>query len=273
MTTASIITNTGALLALRNLNDTNRELATTQARIATGLKINNALDDVSNFVIAQGIRSDVQAFSAINQGLNNSKGIGKVALAGATSISDLLADIRAKLTEMSNDGVTTAQRDILTNDFNGLMSQVGNFIANSTFNGQNLLTDSAADIATISNMAGTTLTIEAQDLQTDSEALAATAVGTAATARAALTAEFADLENAVNGALGELGADVRSLELQTEFLNQISDAAEEGLGNIVDADMARESARLTSLQIRQQLGVQVSGIANKAPEALLRLFQ
>ena len=84
MTTASIITNPGALLALRNLNDTNRELATTQARIATGLKINNALDDVSNFVIAQGIRSDVQTFGAINQGLNNSKGIGKVALAGAT---------------------------------------------------------------------------------------------------------------------------------------------------------------------------------------------
>ena len=98
-------------------------------------------------------------------------------------------------------------------------------------------------------------------------------MGTAAAARAALTAEFADLENAVNGALGELGADVRSLDLQTEFLNQISDAAEEGLGNLVDADMARESARLTSLQIRQQLGVQVSGIANKAPEALLRLFQ
>ena len=74
MTTASIITNPGALLALRNLNDTNRELATTQARIATGLKINNALDDVSNYVIAQGIRSDVQAFGAINQGLNNSWG-------------------------------------------------------------------------------------------------------------------------------------------------------------------------------------------------------
>ncbi|MEC7572549.1 MAG: flagellin, partial [Pseudomonadota bacterium] len=114
MTTASIITNAEALLALRNLNQTNRELATTQARISTGLKINSAIDDASNFAISQGIRSDIQAISAITQGLNNSKGIGKVALAGATSISDLLADIRSKLTELSNAGVTTAQRNILT---------------------------------------------------------------------------------------------------------------------------------------------------------------
>ncbi|MEC8317971.1 MAG: flagellin [Pseudomonadota bacterium] len=273
MTTASIITNAEALLALRNLNQTNRELATTQARISTGLKINSAIDDASNFAISQGIRSDIQAISAITQGLNNSKGIGKVALAGATSISDLLADIRSKLTELSNAGVTTAQRDILTDDFNGLMSQVGNFIANSSFNGQNLLTDSATNILTVSNLAGTNLSLAAQDLQTDSETLAAVSVANSTSAQAVLTDEFETLQTAVNSALGALGADIRAMELQTDFLIEISDATEEGLGSIVDADMARESARLTSLQIRQQLGVQVSGIANKSPQALLALFQ
>ncbi len=273
MTTASIITNAEALLALRNLNQTNRELATTQARISTGLKINSAIDDASNFAISQGIRSDIQAISAITQGLNNSKGIGKVALAGATSISDLLADIRSKLTELSNAGVTTAQRDILTDDFNGLMSQVGNFIANSSFNGQNLLTDSATNILTVSNLAGTNLSLAAQDLQTDSETLAAVSVASSTSAQAVLTDEFETLQTAVNSALGALGADIRAMELQTDFLIEISDATEEGLGSIVDADMARESARLTSLQIRQQLGVQVSGIANKSPQALLALFQ
>ena len=92
-------------------------------------------------------------------------------------------------------------------------------------------------------------------------------------AQAVLTDEFETLQTAVNSALGALGADIRAMELQTDFLIEISDATEEGLGSIVDADMARESARLTSLQIRQQLGVQVSGIANKSPQALLALFQ
>ena len=273
MTTASIITNAEALLALRNLNQTNRELATTQARISTGLKINSAIDDASNFAISQGIRSDIQAISAITQGLNNSKGIGKVALAGATSISDLLADIRSKLTEMSNAGVTTAQRAILTDDFNGLMSQVGNFISNSTFNGQNLLTDSSSNISTVSNLTGSVLSLDAQDLQTTAETLASATVSTASDNQSVITTEFLSLQTAVNTALGALGADIRAMELQTDFLIEISDATEEGLGSIVDADMARESARLTSLQIRQQLGVQVSGIANKSPQALLALFQ
>ena len=81
------------------------------------------------------------------------------------------------------------------------------------------------------------------------------------------------LEEAVNSALGGLGADVRALELQTDFLNDISDATEEGLGNIVDADMARESARLTALQVQQQLAVQTLSIVNQAPQTLLGLFR
>ena len=77
----------------------------------------------------------------------------------------------------------------------------------------------------------------------------------------------------VNTALGSLGAEARALELQTSFLSEITDATEEGLGNIVDAEMARESARLTALQVRQQLGTQVLSIANQSPQILLSLFQ
>ena len=135
------------------------------------------------------------------------------------------------------------------------------------------LTDSASNILTVSNLAGTNLSLAAQDLQTDSETLAAVSVASSTSAQAVLTDEFETLQTAVNSALGALGADIRAMELQTDFLIEISDATEEGLGSIVDADMARESARLTSLQIRQQLGVQVSGIANKSPQALLALFQ
>ncbi|MCR9072072.1 MAG: flagellin [Alphaproteobacteria bacterium] len=275
MASNSILTNPEALVALRNLERTNSLLATTQNRVSTGLKVTGAIDDASNFAIAQGIRGDIKALGAISQGLNNSKGIANVAIAGATSISDLLQTVRQKLTELSNEGITTTQRQILTNDFAELLSQASNFIDNAVFNGVNLLDTAAAapSINTLSNLAGGTLTLTNQDLRTQTFSLAAVSLGSATSAQQVIANQYSNLESVVNAALGSLGAEARALDLQTSFLDQITDATEEGLGNIVDADMARESARLTALQVRQQLGVQVLGIANQAPQILLGLFQ
>jgi flagellin len=279
----SIKTNPASFVALRTLNSVNRNLDTTQNRVSTGLKVTGALDDASNFAIAQGIRGELKALGAVTQGLNNAKGIGKVALAGTTAISNLLQNVRSKITELSNEGITTAQRDILTNDFNQLVSQAANFIDNAVFNGVNLLDNTTTPVSenvnTLSNLNGGTLTLTAQDLRTSVENLAQLAPTDAATAQASLantasggTAEFTNLESVVNTALGSLGAEVRALELQTSFLEEISDATEEGLGNIVDADLARESARLTALQVQQQLSTQTLGIANQRPQTLLGLF-
>ena len=271
----SINTNVGSFVALRNLNSVNRNLDVVQNRVSTGLKVAGALDDASNFSIAQGIRGELKAIGAVTQGLNNAKGIGKVAIAGTTAISDLLQTVRQKLTELSNEGITTAQRSILRDDFNQLLSQAANFIDNAVFNGVNLLDTGtiSSDINTLSNLAGGTLTLTAQDLRTQVVTLAGATVDDASAAQNVLANEYAALESVVNTALGSLGAEVRALDLQTSFLEQISDATEEGLGNIVDADLARESARLTSLQVQQQLSVQTLGIANQRPQSLLGLFR
>ena len=271
----SINTNSSAFIALRTLNSVNRNLDQTQNRVSTGLKIAGALDDASNFSIAQGIRGELKAIGAVTQGLNNAKGIGKVALAGTTGLSNLTADIRQKITELSNEGITTQQRSILTNDFNQLLSQAANFIDNAVFNGVNLLDTAIASpsIVTLSNLNGGTLTLSNADLRTEVNALAIASVGSASSAQAVITTQFNALESTVNDALGSLGAEVRALELQTQFLERISDATNEGLGNIVDADLARESARLTALQVQQQLSIQTLGIANQRPQSLLGLFR
>jgi flagellin len=275
MVNNSILTNPKAFVALRNLEQTNQRLATTQNRLSTGLKVTGAVDDASNFAIAQGIRGDIRALGAVTQGLNNSKGIGNVALAGATAISDLLQDIRQKLTELSNQGITSQQREILTNDLNQLMSQASNFVANAVFNDVNLLTGTT-NIDTLSNLNGGTLRLTAQTNVGEQIRSVASVVATATTATNAqsiLALEYSNLESTMNLALGALGAEVRALNFQTDFLAAVTDATEEGLGNIVDADMARESAQLTALQVRQQLGVQVLNIANQAPQILLGLFR
>lgn len=269
----SIITNAGAFTALRALNLINRNLDTAQNRVSTGLKVTGALDNASSFAIAQGIRAELKAIDAVSQGLNNAKGVGNVAIAGATGVSDLLTDIRAKLTELSNEGITTAQRNILQDDFNALVSQAASFVANATFNSIALLTGTT-NINTLSNLAGGTLSLTAQtNVGVQVRSIAAATLGTATNAQSVIANEFGNLESVVNSALGTLGAEVRALNLQTTFLEKFRDANDEGLGNIVDADLARESARLTSLQVQQQLSVQTLGIANQRPQSLLGLFR
>ena len=77
----------------------------------------------------------------------------------------------------------------------------------------------------------------------------------------------------MNTALSELGSGANRLELQGDFVSQLSDAIEVGIGNLVDADLAKESANLQSLQVKQQLGLQALSIANQAPSTVLGLFR
>eukprot|EP00657_Telonema_sp_P-1_P001498 TRINITY_DN1398_c0_g1_i13.p1 TRINITY_DN1398_c0_g1~~TRINITY_DN1398_c0_g1_i13.p1 ORF type:complete len:276 (-),score=37.54 TRINITY_DN1398_c0_g1_i13:186-1013(-) len=269
----SVLTNPSSFVALRTLNGINRSLDVTQNRVSTGLKVAGALDDASNFAISQGIRAELKAIDAVTQGLNNAKGIGNVAIAGVTGISNLLADVRGKLTELANEGITSTQRQILTNDFDELLSQAANFIANANFNGVNLIESGAGSVNTLSNLAGGLLTLTAQSVvNTQVGSLAGVTMTTATNAQSVIANQYANLESVVNTALGSLGAEVRALNLQTSFLEEIRDATDEGLGNIVDADLARESARLTSLQVQQQLSTQTLGIANQRPQTLLGLF-
>ena len=201
----SIVTNPEAFVALRNLERTNEKLSKTQERLSTGLKVTSATDDASNFAIAQGVRGDVRALGAITQGLNNSKGIGEIALAGVTAISDLLQDIRQKLTELANGGLTTAQRVIVKADFDKLMSQAYGFVSNSNFNGRNLLISNATNVNTISNLNGTNLTLTARSGASSGvthliRSLAAATLGTngaasnAENAQSVIIAQYAALE-------------------------------------------------------------------------------
>lgn len=93
----------------------------------------------------------------------------------------------------------------------------------------------------------------------------------------AVAAEVAVVEvdaalDKVNAVLAEFGAAARQLELSTEFTARLSDQITVGIGNLVDADLARESANLQALQVKQQLGLQTLSIANRAPQSLLSLF-
>lgn len=267
----SVNTNAGAMVALRNLTRTGESLARAQDRVSTGLKVIGAKDDASNFAIAQGIRADLKGYKAVEQALASAKGVGDVAIAAVTSISNVAQEMKRKCIEAMNEANTASQQQILAADFENLRNQMISIFKNATYNGKNLIDTGTTDHTVISALDGSTLTISCWSSIAPLSPVI-NPVTTPALAAGALPAINA-LMDITGKVLGTMGAQVKAIEAQIRFNQIASDATTEGLGSLVDADLAQESAVLQSLQVKQQLGVQSLSIANAAPGILLSLFR
>lgn len=270
----SVNTNLGAMTALQSLNKTNDALAAVQKRVSTGFRVADAKDDGGAFAVAQSVRSDVAGLTAANEQLGGLKGVVDVTLHSLGQVSRTMVELRTVLTRLADGTINDEQRDQYAQQYNQLKTQVELFISDATFNGRTLLsTDAAAgggDIVTIRNEQATTLTIAAFDGAVDFVVDDAPADVTAA--QAAITGNWTTVHQEINDALNRLGADARYIDAQIGYNRDKLDAVEGGLGALIDADIAKEAARLQALQIRQQLGTQTLSITNQAPQALLSLF-
>jgi flagellin len=263
----SVNTNIGAQIALQNLNITGTDLANVQKQISTGLRVSDAFDNGAVFAIAQGLRSDINAISTVNGQLGAAKGLVQVANAAGTGVSNTLGDIRTVLIQLADQNVTGNARTQLNAQYATLKTAVNNYISGANYNGTNLLSSGSANKAVIQDISANQYTIHAQDLSANVTALLT------GVSDALLSGNFASAQNFVGTALNAIAADSHFLDNQITFNNAISDATTTGLGSLVDADLAKESAKLQSLQIKQQLGTQSLGIANQAPQSLLGLFR
>jgi flagellin len=270
----SVNTNIGAMTALQSLNRTNEALAAVQKRVSTGFRVSDAKDDGGAFAVAQSVRGDVAGLTAANEQLGGLKGVVDVTLHGLGQVSKSMVDLRTVLTRLADGTINDEQRNQYAQQYGQLKTQIQRFIDDATYNGRTLLsTDPAAgggDIITIRNEQGTTLTLTAFDGATDFVVDDAPADATAA--QAAITGNWTTIHQAINDALNSLGADSRYIDAQIGYNRDKLDAVEGGLGALIDADIAKEAARLQALQIRQQLGTQTLSITNQAPQALLSLF-
>lgn len=274
--TFSINVNASALDALRNLNGTSKDLETTQTHINTGLKISSAKDNAAVFSIAQKLRGDLKGLNAVKQSLDRGISTVDIALAAANAISDLLLEMKEKAVAAADQGLDTTSRTALSEDFAALRDQITTIVSNAEFNGSNLIDGGTDAIVAITNSDATqTLTVDHQNLTLGSTAIPITATQTISTQTSAAAA-VTDLGNAItnlNSVLTKLGAGSTALEQNRAFAGKLADVIEVGIGNLVDADMAKESANLQALQVKQQLGIQALSIANQAPQSILSLFQ
>lgn len=275
--TLSVHTNSAAMIALQNLTKTNEEMEQVQSRINTGLKIGGSKDNAAIYAVAQSMRADIRALDAVQSGLDRASTIGDVALAAGEAISDLLVQMREKAVAAMDPSLDTFSRAAYDSDFKSLLDQIQVIIDNAEFDGANMINGAVTNgIEFLADADATrSVTLKSQDLTFGGAiiTLAATAsLGTVTLASGIATTIQTSLDN-VNQALANLGSDTKKLEAHSGFVNKLMDSLEKGVGDLVDADLATESAKLQALQVKQQLGVQALSIANSAPQIILNLFQ
>ncbi len=272
----SINTNIGAMIALQNLNSINADLMTTQNRVSTGLKVASAKDDPSAWAIAQSERSQVSSLDAVKDSLSRSSSAIDVAMTAGESISDLLSQLKEKALEASDTSLDTTSRQALNTDFIAIRKQITQTLANADFNGINLLDGSRSSISALAGVdASNRMTVAAHNLSLGGTiiTLSANAGFATATSASALLSSLTASINNVSSALASFGTSSKALDSQQTFVGKLQDSLNGAIGDLVDADMARESANLQALQVKQQLAIQALSIANQSSSYLLKLFQ
>jgi flagellin len=272
----SVNTNTGAQVALQYLNATQGQLDRTQGAINSGLKVATAKDDGAIYAIAQNQRGAVAGFSSVINSLNNGSSAIDVALSAGQSISDLLIQLKQKALSAADPSLDTASRQALNSNFTALRDQISTIVKNAVFNNFNLVDGSTTQVQALASADGTRrITAQAQNMKLSGSIVTMTTTATVSTqakASAMIATIQASLTN-VNSALAKLSSGAAKFSIQATFTQKLSDTLTAGIGNLVDANMAQESAMLQSLQVKQQLGVQALSIANQAPQTILSLFK
>ncbi|KRB44491.1 flagellin [Phenylobacterium sp. Root700] len=275
MSLNSVNTNTGAMIALQSLNAINNEYAQVQRRISTGLKIASAKDNPAIWAIAQNMRGESKSLDAVMSSLQRGQSVVDTALTAGESISDILSQMKEKALAATEDGLSTATRQALSDEYVALRKMINTVAANASFDGVNLISaGSTGNIRALADTrANSSIDVDHIDLSTTGTAISSTLTGLmGGVATADIDAIDAAIQK-VSSALSKFGVGAKSLDRHLDMISKRQDTIDAGIGNLVDADLAKESARLKSLEVKQQLAIQALRIANQTPSLLLSLFR
>ncbi|MFY7761642.1 flagellin [Aquidulcibacter sp.] len=272
----SVNTNIGAMAAIQNLRSTNSDMQTTQKAISTGKKVASAIDNGAVWTIANKMTSDVTAYDRVRESNERAGAILDTAIAATEAIMELLNEMKGKALAATQPGLSTASQGALNADFIQLRDQITNIIANASFDGTNMVGATPASAISLGDAAGAnSITVAGANMSLGGAVVTVTGtsdVSSVANATAALTLVNASITN-VGTQLATWGAGAKRFEVHRDFVSKLQDALNIGIGAITDADLSKESARLQSLQVKQQLGIQALSIANSSGQAALSLFR
>ena len=269
----SVNTNSGAMIALQNLNSTNSELQVTQQRINTGKKISSAKDNGAIWATAKVQSSTASSLNAVKDSLQRGQSTIDVALAAGDTVTDLLGKMKEKALAASDTSLNTASFNALQSDFNSLRDQITKAVTNAKFNGVSIADGSTTKLAFLANSDGSQFTVNAKTISLVGLGLTTSSSFTTASAAKTMIDTISKALGTATNKLASLGTSSTGLDTHLTFVGKLQDSLDAGVGNLVDADLAKESAKLQSLQTKQQLGVQALSIANQSTQSVLSLFR
>lgn len=298
----SVNTNVGAMSAVRQFAAARAEQDVVQRRVATGLRVASVRDNSAVWTIAQKQRGDARAVGVLVGGLQRAQSILDVALASGEVVAGLLVQMKEKALAAADASLDLKHRQALSQDFEKLRDQVDRTVKNADFDGVNLIDADAADSKVAAGLATetvlvpriqpagpragqitgwretqvpSTLDLNAERLSLGGGNVTVTGAETLTDANASrlLVGKLDVSLRNTGAALARLGSAYRQVQRQQVFLLKLQDGLNKGAGELVDADLGRESARLRALQVKEQLGIQATSIANSAPGVLLQLFR
>ena len=270
----SINTNPASFRALSSARTQQAGLQVAQKQLQTAFKVADAADGASVFAVAQGLRGDLQAYSAVQGSLANGAGLGDVTQAALSQASDLTNQLQQKLTSLADGSISASQRAIYSADVQALTSQIQNTVQQAGFNGTNLLQAGATSTSFLADTNGNTLTVSSQSQVGTGLAACQGAINTGTPAGAVATlSALQTFQTTLGQASGQNAAETRTLSQQSSQVNSTVDAIQIGLGALVDADIGSAAAQSSARRVGQQLAFSSLSISNQQPSALLGLVR
>jgi flagellin len=278
---AVINTNLASLNTQRNLSTSQSSLSTAIQRLSSGMRVNSAKDDAAGLAIAERMNAQVKGMNVAIRNANDGISLAQTAEGALGKIGDNLQRMRELAVQSANDTNGATDRTALDNEFKQLALENARVIANTKFNGQDLLTGAGGTGGSFTFQIGANSSADNQiSIATTNIATAMTAAtqgatatlgATSGTATAAMDAVDTAL-TAVNSARSGFGASQNRFESVVGSLQIASENQAAARSRIMDTDYAAETANLTRGQILQQAGTAMLAQANSLPNGVLKLL-
>ena len=272
---ADIVLTAGVRANLLQLQKTSELITATQTKLATGKRVNSALDNPVNFFTAAGLQNRASDLANLLDSMSNAFNTIQAANNGITSITKLVQSAQALVSQAQQTSDLTI-RSNLAAQFGEIMLQIDQLAADSGFNGINLLdSGSSSDLTVTLNETGTSsVTVAAVDFSAAGGLAINNAVnnwgGVADIAAAStdLTAALTTLRSQAQS----FGSNLSTVQIRQEFTKAMINTLQSGADGLTLADANEEGANLLALQTRQQLSTTALSLASQASQAVLRLF-
>ena len=272
---SDIVLSAGVRSNLLSLQQTTDLITQTQNRLATGKKVNSALDNAINFFTAQGLDNRANTLNSLLDSMSNGINTIQAANNGITSITKLVQSAQALVSQAQQANNTTTQATLST-QFNSLLTQIGQLAGDSGFNGVNLLAGNTLTV-TMNETATSTVSVAGVDyINANASPLSIANAANNWAGASDITAASTALSAALTALQAEsqtLSSSLSTVQIRQDFTKAMVNTLQTGSAGLTLADSNQEGANLLALQTRQQLSSTALSLAAQADQNVLRLFR